>query len=392
MKMEYSVQNFFSKHRFYTNIANGLHEKILSDHAMLQAGRAEIHAIKEGEESIIIDAGGTNFRSCIVRKSGDGICISDFEKTYMPGTDRKVNKEEFYNAIAENISRLKDRSDRISFCFSYAMEITNEGDGRILKFSKEINAQDAVGSFIGKELMAVLKNQGWKKVKKINVINDTAALLLSGIYARQSNLGSSHVAFILGTGMNSAYVRNGRIVVTECGMFNGVQQSDFDRIADSGTAHPGQSVLEKMCSGAYLGEIVHAMIDTACDEGLFSKEFINEAKNIAGLKASDLDPILRGEIKSGSESDQSILKTFAVAAVTRAAELSAEAVYAAILDSDRNQGTGNACISCNGSTFWKTPFLKDIMESRLKTLLSDKFEIIQVSDDITVGTFASAFV
>ncbi|MBR1911069.1 MAG: hexokinase, partial [Treponema sp.] len=291
MDTRQNVQNFLTRHEFSTDVADGLHERILadmksgldgksSDQAMIQAGSAVMHEIQEGSTAIVIDAGGTNFRSCLVTKNRTGISLSQFEKTFMPGSDRNVSKKEFFSAIASNIARLKDASDRIAFCFSYAMEITDDGDGRILKFSKEVKAQDAVGSLLGKELILELERQRWKKIQKVSVLNDTTALLLADLSATESDMMRSHVAFILGTGMNSAYVHGGRIVVTECGMFNGVQQSDFDRIVDAGTAHAGQSVLEKMCSGVYLGEIVHAMIKTACTEGLFSNAFCSAAKDI----------------------------------------------------------------------------------------------------------------
>ena len=121
--------------------------------------------------------------------------------------------------------------------------------------------------------MAELVKQGWKRVKKINVLNDTAALLLSGILSTQEQIKSSHIAFILGTGMNSAYIHNGHIIVTECGMFNQIPQSEFDIIVDKKSSQPKLSILEKMCSGVYLGQIVHAMIEAACNEKLFSPAF-----------------------------------------------------------------------------------------------------------------------
>lgn len=382
--MNQNIREFLSRHNFDTGVADNLHEKILSDMQNgLNAGCATIREINEGETAIVIDAGGTNFRSCIVTKNKTGISISDFEKTSMPGIDRELSKEEFFSAIALNIERLKDASDRIAFCFSYAMEITEDGDGRILKFSKEIKAHDAEGSLLAKELKAELARRGWKRIQKVSVLNDTAALLLSGIVATQGQKMHSHVAFILGTGMNSAYIHDGHIIVTECGMFNGIEQSDFDKIVDSRSSCPGQSMLEKMCSGAYLGEIVHAMTDAACTEDL-SKDESFACNGSAHLTAADLDPILNGE--------NSILKELARCVVMRSAKLSAEAVYAAIIASDKNKNSGKVFIACNGSTFWKTPLLRNTFEARLKELLSDDFEIVQVADDITAGTFASAFI
>ena len=254
MNISVETQGFLKRHNFTANLTEDLYKKIVedmkkglaqagSDQAMIKAGSAAIREIKEGESAIVIDAGGTNFRSCLVTKTKMGIEISDFQKTSMPAIDRELNKNEFYEAIANNISRLKDLSDKITFCFSYAMTITEDGDGKIIRFSKEVKAKEAVGTYLGKELLAELKIQGWKKIKKINVLNDTTALLLSSFVEASEKTWGSHLAFILGTGMNSAYIQNNRIIVTECGMFSSLPQSDFDLTVCSRTTQPSHPVI-----------------------------------------------------------------------------------------------------------------------------------------------------
>ncbi len=69
---------------------------------------------------IVIDAGGTNFRSCLVTFDDKGIpSISKMEKQSMPGIDRELSKKEFFDTIAKYLDHLKDESPRIGFCFSY---------------------------------------------------------------------------------------------------------------------------------------------------------------------------------------------------------------------------------------------------------------------------------
>ena len=143
MKTQNKVLDFLSSHNFSSTVADNLHNKILadmerglkaggSDQAMIKAGSALVDEIAEGENAIVIDAGGTNFRSCLVTKTADGLEISDFQKTLMPAIDRELNRQEFYKAIADNISRLKDRSSKISFCFSYAMAMNSVSTDPIL--------------------------------------------------------------------------------------------------------------------------------------------------------------------------------------------------------------------------------------------------------------------
>lgn len=414
--------DFLARHNFSLSIADQLHTRILSDmkkglttggaeEAMIKTGSAAVRTIKEGESVIVIDAGGTNFRSSLVTKTETGIEISDFEKTKMPAIDRELNKHEFYKAIADNIARLKDRADKISFCFSYAMAITEDGDGKIIRFSKEVKAPQAIGTYLGKELLTELKMQGWKKIRKINVLNDTTALLLSSFVDSHTSSWSSQLAFILGTGMNSAYIHNKKIIVTECGMFSDLPQSNFDLAVCKKTTLPQQSILEKMSSGAYLGEIAFEMIKSACQENIFSKACIEEFSKLSFVSTADFDQILLSQqpvsenkkimpshlmpaIQKGTSEDLQILKSFLDSIISRSAVLTAEAIYAAILDADKNEKNTAApvAIVCNGSTFWKTPLLKEKVESRLKELLSTDFEIIQIDDDITKGSFAAAFI
>ena len=398
MNSNVNVQNFLLKHNFSTGIADNLHTKIIedmqkglstgnADQAMIKAGSAAVRTIHDGETAIVIDAGGTNFRSSLVTKTQDGISISHFEKTSMPAIDRELNKTEFYKAIADNISRLKGLSDKISFCFSYAMEITPDGDGKILRFSKEIKAEQAVGNFIGKELSEELKRQGWNSIKKINVLNDTTALLLSSFADQTNKKGGTHLAYILGTGMNSAYISNNTIIVTECGMFSNLKQSDFDLIVTGRTTQPENSIIEKMSSGAYLGDIAFEMLKAAHKEGLFSSAFVLPA----AFATKDFDAYFLKDENQLSE-DEKIVKELLFTIITRSAYLSAETIYAAILCADKEKEEIPVCITCNGSTFWKTPLLKQTAEARLKSLLKQPFEIIQIADDITKGSFAASFI
>ena len=117
---------------------------------------------------IVIDAGGTNFRSCLVTFDAEGNpSISDLEKCSMPGIERELSKDEFFDQIATNLDHLKNKSTRIGFCFSYAMKILPDGDGEVLSFSKEINAKAVIGSKVGACLSEALVKRGWNKPERI---------------------------------------------------------------------------------------------------------------------------------------------------------------------------------------------------------------------------------
>ena len=398
--MHSTIEQFLEAHKFHVEV-EGLNG--LDTFQPIAAGSANLQSLPEGKKIIVIDAGGTNFRSCLVEKKAGKLIITDFQKTSMPAIDQELSKREFYFQIAKNIERLKDQSTTIAFCFSYAIEFEN-GDAKIIRFSKEVKAPQAVGSYVCEELKFELIAQGWAPGIKINVLNDTAALLLSGCLPGAQKWGG-HIAFILGTGMNSAYIANSRIIVTECGMFNEVSQSDFDKAVDKNSSSPGKSLLEKMCSGAYIGEIAYQMLTEACKENLLSKQFAKALPECAGMTAADFDGFfiqgtdnkqtnssLEKAASYSNETDRQIIHELLRSLITRAAYICAQAIISAAGHADLTEDYAPLCITCNVSTFWKTPLLKENVKAYLSKGLDRRFEIVQIENDITTGSFVSAFI
>ncbi len=366
-----------------------------------------------GESVIMIDAGGTNFRSCLVTFDQNGKPSIDFmEKTKMPGIERELSKKEFFNQFAENLEHLKDKSDKIGFCFSYPMTITEDGDGVLLGFSKEIKAPEVVGCHIGKELAAALKEHGWTKKVRISLLNDTVAALLAGAACPdEGNKYSSYIGFILGTGMNGAYIQpedpaykglKKQIIVCENGKFDKVQRSDFDRAYDAKSVKPGTSILEKMCSGAYLGPVGFEAIHAAAEEGLFSEGFCKSLLKLEGLTLIEMDSFLHAPYGTGSvlgakaaesatPEDYDKLFQLLDAIVERSARLSAAILTACVVKSgEGHDSTKPVCILCNGTTFFKTykifPRVMGYLEDLLVRERGLFYEVISRENDITLGT------
>ena len=294
MENSREIKAFLEKHNFSDINISELSQQLLNDMilGLKEQGKSQqlmevmpfaVNTSIPKGKTIVIDAGGTNFRSCLVEFSEAGeIKISEEHKSSMIALDREYSKEEFFYALEEKISYLKDKAEEIHFCFSYAMKNMPDGDAQVVTFSKQVMAKDVVGSFIGKELNRILIERGWTTIKKIKIINDTVACLLSGL-SLDSTKFDSYIGFILGTGINNAYIEKGKIdklqdtltehiVVCECGMFNNVPLSDFDKTLDFQSTNPGSSLLEKMCSGVYMGKLCYKIIKTACFESLFSDD------------------------------------------------------------------------------------------------------------------------
>ena len=375
-------------------------------------------AAPKNQSVIVIDAGGTNFRSCLVSFDGEGNpSISELKKSSMPGIEREFSKKEFFYTIAANLYYLKDRPSIIGFCFSFAMKITPENDGEVLSFSKEIKAKEVVGSLVGKSLSDALVERGWKRPEKVVLLNDTAAALLAG--ASQAVGGrrySSYAGVILGTGLNTAYIEYGpiakiagvrtdipseQIVVCESGVFDKVARSEFDTAFDKTTQTPGRYVLEKMCSGAYLGGVASIAVRAACEDGLFSAPAAEALTAVKEFTLFDMDrflytpfktdTVLGAALAKGTQADYDTLYFLLDIFVDRCARLTSAIMAAAIIKTGKGKNPSMpVSILCEGTTFYKTHNLKERILGYLNTELIQKrriyYEALSLDNNaITLG-------
>lgn len=374
---------------------------------------------------MVIDAGGTNFRSCLVHFDAQGKpTITDLEKCAMPGIEKELSKKDFFSAIAKNVDHLKNKADCIGFCFSYPMKITPEGDGQVLGFSKEIKAKEVVGSLVGESLCDVLAERGWNRPKKVVLLNDTSAALLAGATnASGGRKYSSYVGLILGTGMNAAYIESGeiqkiqgmtglkkgipesQIVVCETGKFNKLPRSTFDSEFDKTANTPSLYVMEKMCSGAYLGPVSLIALKKAAEDGLFSESVAKEITQLKKFELRDMDQFFYGPYNTetllgaimakGCQNDYDIAYTLLDAFVERSARITSSIIAASVIKSGKGtQASLPVCILCEGTTFYKTHNLQQRLIGYLNTVLTEQrklyFEIVSLDNAITLGAAVAA--
>ncbi|MDY5932316.1 MAG: hexokinase [Candidatus Ornithospirochaeta sp.] len=367
--------------------------------------------VEAGKSVIVMDAGGTNFRSCLVTfDAGLNPVVTDFKKTRMPGFDREVSAAEFFSVLADNVERFIDKSDRIGFCFSYAADILPDRDGVPIMFSKEIKAKEVVGMKLGENLLKELARRGHDvSNKKVVVINDTVATLLAAKASCHEN-ASGYIGFILGTGTNTAYIEyNGNIKKLSLGMGRMVINvesgglrlgiSDLDEAFLATTKDPEHYHFEKMISGAYLGPFAAFVIQKAIDEGVFSAEFGSRFSHIKALGTPEMSHYLESchnmdydlvRCVGDNEDDALALYRLLKTIVERAGKLTAINLTAAVLKS----GTGISprdpvVINADGTTFYKTAFLEFYTRHYLESILEKKHKrycrIVQIENSPTLG-------
>lgn len=356
--------------------------------------------VPRNEKVIVMDAGGTNFRTSLVSFNDKGESIvEDFAVTEMPGRDREVSAKEFYTILADNVERFMGKSNRIGFCFSYPALVTEDHDGIPVMFSKEIKAPEVIGKPLGKNLLLNLKERGYDVSKmKISIVNDTVATLLASTKIPGSP--EDYIGFILGTGTNTAYVEKnsniGKIKSNEGSQIINVESGCLDLVIEGldeefmkTTKDPERYRFEKKISGAYLGQFAYLVLHEAAKEGVFSSYFASKVETLKTIETFHLSLYLEGKDNPISEiardEDKEDILRIIRAIVDRAALLSAINLISVAISS----GSKNVIINADGSTFYKLDGLEKSVKKYLDKYLTEKYgikySIVSVSSSPSIG-------
>ncbi|HCC38024.1 MAG TPA: hexokinase [Treponema sp.] len=325
--------------------------------------------IPAGKKVLALDAGGTNLRASLVHFDDKGAAVAEGTvKSPMPGTQGKVDAEQFFDMIAKTAAPLISAEpdiEGIGFTFSYPMEIQSNADGILLTFSKEVDAPGVVGKAIGAELREALARRGCGYSGPIVLLNDTVATLLSGLASIRADgeatpsknsygfPGGPVIGFILGTGFNTAYPETHipkigfdsaaapQIVVCETGTFNLRYRGPLDRAFDNTTKNPGAYALEKATSGAYLGPLSLHILKQAVKDRIIRFEKSDELLAMPFLETRTLNEFTHaplaaegplGSLFTASEGGALAAVQYLVSIITERAALLSAAVLAATVE------------------------------------------------------------
>lgn len=369
---------------FLSEMEAGL-QRESSSLAMINAYLSVADEIPKERSVAVIDAGGTNLRTCLVRFDADGNPVfSDVVKQSMPGRFEEISSAFFYKVLVDALEPLSDRFDEIGFCFSYPADILPNGDGRLLYWTKEIKIPELVGQCVGSGLQAALKARGISD-KKVIMLNDTVATLLAGQAQGEQFNASSFIGFILGTGTNTAYIEKmesgAQILNVESGGFDAFPSGPYDDLLDARSENPGSYRFEKVISGVYMGVLTLELMRAWRKEGGFSAAaaeaidamddlYIVEVDNLAAENGRDIG-VLGSD--AFNESDRETIRTIFKAIVERAALFTAVNISAAVVRCGEGQDPARPiCINIDGSTYYKTLGLEDQVQEHLVQILGER--------------------
>ena len=360
--------------------------------------------IKPNVNRILIDAGGTNFRSAIGYFDDKGNAVlSDLKNTVMPALDRELSKDEFYAQIVANIERLLPRARDVGFCFSYPVEMGADVDGTVGKFSKGVKAPEVVGTRVGKETVSACKAIDGVD-RKIVILNDTVATLLGGM-ANTAEQFSAYLGYIYGTGTNVCYIEDtanitkvsdlpkGKMIInTECGGFSGFGMGDFDRAAIAKTEDPTRQLFEKMSSGKYLSGIIYEALCAAEKEKAFVGKVTIRPFALKDVSAFLTDGNFTCDFET--EQDKAFAAELCVGLIRPAAKMGA-IVNSALAIASCGDKSLPVAIVAEGTTFNKLTYYRQFFEEYLNEILGQRgvsSKILQGKDLNLVGTLMATMV
>jgi hexokinase len=378
--------------------------------------------IPVNEKVIVLDAGGTNFRVALIHFDDNReVVIDEFKKYPMPGTKGLLTYDQFFDAIADAMEGLVEKSDKIGFCFSYPTEILPDKDGKLIRFVKEVQAPEVEGKLIGKSLLKKIKERGYSADHKIVILNDTVATLLTGKASSPERNYDDYLGYILGTGLNSCYSESNelihkldsmdldntqsQIINVESGTFAVADRGDIDEVFDKKTSIPGTAFLEKMTSGAYFGSLVSEVLFEAEKTDLFNKDFNEELIAAGSLNTRQVNEFVQNPYRKDNvlseicfrhdDKNRELLYFLIDSLLERAAKLIAVNMAAIILKSGKGKSPVRpTCLTVDGTTFYAYHKFQYRVEMYLNGFLSGShkryFDIVQVEDAPLIGAAIAA--
>lgn len=329
--------------------------------------------------AISIDSGGSNLRIASIRfDARSKASIESFEAYPVPGKAEQVTVEQYFDYLAERIVPIAKGKDRIGYCFSFPAKILPNKDGSILHFDKEIKITGGEGRLLGAGLLNALSKRGVTNFKKVIVVNDTVATALGGRAQMSGMHHSGYFGLILGTGLNICYPeqkmniikepavaeQGGTMLVNvESGFFDKMARGPIDKELDAASHEPGKSQMEKMISGAYIGQIFKHAVIKAAQEGILEGFMADRIQAAGTIEMSKFiaDPYvgMYADACMGEDDREGAWK-IATSIVERAGKL----VAAIILATGLKYGEGSSplqpiYVAGEGATLYKMKGLKD---------------------------------
>ncbi len=356
----------------------------------------------QNQKIIVVDAGGTNLRIAFVEIQKNETLVSHILTTKIPGVEKPITYPEFMDELAKKIEPYLKESQTIAFSMAQEIIHNEKLDGYITSLSKEVKINGIENQWLAKDLKEHLSTLGYHRCKVL-LINDTVGVACALLQRRKEF--SSFVGLVLGTGTNSSYLEYSHLILnekkenkkcmfvnTESGNYCPSILSDFDISYHKSTTNPQTAIFEKMVSGRYLGELFYTILIKACEEGLFSKQFMKSIQQIQKINTKEMSKFYNDKNSENvyrtickRKKDLDIAYYICDKLIYRSANLIAVNIIALSKKTVKTR-KGAVCCIVEGSTFFGLKGFQQMVETKVNsyTNLGD-IEMFSVQDAAIKG-------
>ncbi|VDK80001.1 unnamed protein product [Onchocerca ochengi] len=369
---------------------------------------------------IAMDLGGTNLRVMLMDIiPGEELKTEQFN-TRIPNWAMHGTGEQLFDYITKCLAEfliekgVENDGLPVGFTFSYPCDQKSLRSATLLRWTKGFEASGVVGEDVVKLLEKSIAKRGDINVEVLALINDTVGTMVA---AAHETGGQCHIGVIIATGTNASYMEDiskikyglsksttdykypTMIIDTEWGGFGDHSEADYiltqyDKIVDSFSEHPGVNTFDKLVGGKCMGEVVRVVLEKLTRAGVlfdgrgsetlfkrdsFPTKYISEIlRDESGSYINIRDIMGELGIDQYNFSDMLLVREVCIVVSRRAANLGAAAI-ACILNRIRKK---NMVAGIDGSTYKYHPFFDFWVHDKLKELVDPgiKFKLIQTAD------------
>ncbi|KAK8963166.1 Hexokinase-3 [Platanthera guangdongensis] len=246
-----------------------------------------VDSLPDGQEMGIyysLDLGATNFRVLQLELGGRNSMIlrHKVESHPIPRYLMTGKIEDLFDFIAMTLQSIIDKNGvaehnpdlrrELGFTFSFPVRQTSASSGILIRWTKGISIENAIGKDVTQCLEEAMSRRGLN-MRVAVLVNDTVGSLALGHYHDEDTVA----AVVIGTGTNACYVElreaiiksrglltnsGGMVVNMEWGSFlsSHLPRTSYDIALDDESPNRNEQGFEKMISGMYLGEIVRRVL------------------------------------------------------------------------------------------------------------------------------------
>eukprot|EP01057_Protomagalhaensia_wolfi_P004937 Protomagalhaensia_wolfi_Nauph_80__4936@NODE_519_length_2389_cov_10_600000_g387_i0_p1_GENE_NODE_519_length_2389_cov_10_600000_g387_i0NODE_519_length_2389_cov_10_600000_g387_i0_p1_ORF_typecomplete_len490_score112_96Hexokinase_2/PF03727_16/9e42Hexokinase_1/PF00349_21/2e39_NODE_519_length_2389_cov_10_600000_g387_i08172286 len=362
--------------------------------------------------SYALDFGGTMVRALRVRLEGAGRISTIEHRTDLREVatgcpkglqDRNCGAMALFNVLGNTVGELLQKSGApkqeapLGVAISFPCQVRTLTNACLIEWTKGFETGRATNDPVeGLNVATLLDMAFWRsqtQAKTRAVVDDATGTLLACCYERPDRLPPCTVSFLVGGGVNAAYVEpaalsfgyKGSVINTGLGGFDRhLPLTDVDLEVDyADEGGRGRQLFEKMVGGHYLGEVCRRLVlkvwQAQAPSLVWARHSMPTAAAALCVSDSSEDLEVVNKLLTGlwnfelDTAGRRILQKLFTLVFERSAALSAAAIAAFAKQSGRLQpAMGGVTVAIDGALHTSHPWYSENVTAHLKRILGEE--------------------